>query len=177
MCAALPLSRTVDRLMRSPETFDAYYAQTRARLLHEAYALTGDAPASRAAVRDAFVVAWHHWRKVAVLEDRDAYVRPLAHGRARRRHTARIWRRDRSLDPDVKATLDALSRLSTRQRELLVLNTLSALSLTDMARTVGLPRGDAERELQTAASQFALHRDVATTDIGRLLHDLATPLE
>ena len=64
--------------MRSPETFDAYYVETRTRLLHEAYALTGDAPAARAAVRDAFVVAWHHWRKVAMLEDRDAYVRPLA---------------------------------------------------------------------------------------------------
>ena len=51
-------------VMRSPETFDAYYVETRTRLLHEAYALTGDAPASRAAVRDAFVVAWHHWRKV-----------------------------------------------------------------------------------------------------------------
>ena len=57
--------------MRSPETFDAYYVETRTRLLHEAYALTGDAPASRAAVRDAFVVAWHRWRKVGQLEDRD----------------------------------------------------------------------------------------------------------
>ena len=64
--------------MRSPETFDAYYVETRTRLLHEAYALTGDAPAARAAVRDAFVVAWHHWRKVGVLDDRDGYVRPIA---------------------------------------------------------------------------------------------------
>ena len=64
--------------MRSPETFDAYYVETRTRLLHEAYALTGDAPAARAAVRDAFVVTWHHWRKVGLLDDRDAYIRPIA---------------------------------------------------------------------------------------------------
>ena len=162
--------------MRSPETFDAYYVETRARLLHEAFALTGDAPAARAAVRDAFVVAWHHWRKIEALEDRDAYVRPLAFRRARRRHTARIWHRDKSLDPEARTTLDALSKLSTRQRELLVLNALSALSLSDIARTVGLPRGDAERELQTAASQFSLHRDVPTTEVHRLLQDLAEPL-
>jgi DNA-directed RNA polymerase specialized sigma24 family protein len=163
--------------MRSPETFDAYYVETRTRLLHEAYALTGDAPAARAAVRDAFVVAWHHWRKVGQLDDRDAYVRPLALGRARRRHTARIWHRDKSLDPATRSTLEALSKLSARQRELLVLNGLSALSLSDMARAVGLPRADAERELQTATSQFSLHRDAPTTEIPRLLHGLAAPLE
>ena len=138
--------------MRSPETFDAYYVETRTRLLHEAYALTGDAPASRAAVRDAFVVAWHRWRKVGQLEDRDGYVRPLALSRARRRHTARIWHRDKSLDPEVRSTLDALSKLTARQRELLVLNGISALSLGEVARTVGLPRADAERELQTASA-------------------------
>lgn len=162
--------------MRSPETFDAYYVETRARLLHEAFALTGDAPAARAAVRDAFVVAWHHWRKVEGLEDRDAYVRPLAFRRARRRHTARIWHRDKSLDPEARTTLDALSKLSTRQRELLVLNALSAMSLSDIARAVSLPRGDAERELQTAEAQFSLHRDVPTTEARRLLHDLAESL-
>ena len=78
-CVALPYRGTV---MRSPETFDAYYVETRTRLLHEAFALTGDAPAARAAVRDAFVVAWHHWRKVDALEDRDSYVRPLTFRRA-----------------------------------------------------------------------------------------------
>ncbi len=163
--------------MRSPETFDAYYVETRTRLLHEAYALTGDAPAARAAVRDAFVVAWHHWRKVALLEDRDAYLRPLTLRRARRRHTGRIWHRDKTLDPDIRLTLDALAKLPARQRELLVLNGLSSLTLTDMGRSVGLPRSDAERELQTATSQFSLHRDVPTTEAARLLHDLAGPLE
>src|SRR5215217_6079115 len=118
-------SRTVERVMRSPETFDAYYVETRTRLLHEAYALTGDAPASRAAVRDAFVVTWHHWRKVGALDDRDGYVRPLAFRRARRKHTARIWHRDKSLAPEARTTLDALSKLTPRQREVLVLNGLS----------------------------------------------------
>ena len=163
--------------MRSPETFDAYYVETRTRLLHEAYALTGDAPAARAAVRDAFVVTWHHWRKVGHLDDRDSYIRPIAFRRARRRHTARIWHRDKSLDPEARTTLDALAKLTPRQRELLVLNGLSTLSLTEIGRMVGLPRSDAERELQTATAQFSLTRDVPTTDVRRLLADLAAPLE
>ena len=128
-------------------------------------------------MRDAFVVTWHHWRKVSGLDDRDGYVRPLAFRRARRRHTARIWHRDKSLAHEARATLDALSKLTPRQRELLVLTGLSTLSLTEIGRMVGLPRSDAERELQTATSQFALARDVATTDVRRLLQDLAAPLE
>lgn len=163
--------------MRTPESFDAFYVDTRARFLHEAYALTGDAPAARSALRDAYVVAWHHWRKVSDLDDRDAYVRGIAHGRARRRHTARIWHRDKSLDPGVAATLEALSKLTAAQRQLLVVTHLSSLSMTDIGRTAGLARGDAERELQTASSQFALHRDVPTTAIRGLLEDLAGPLE
>ncbi|MCY7401125.1 MAG: hypothetical protein LH477_09220 [Nocardioides sp.] len=163
--------------MRNPDSFDAYYVGTRARFLHEAYALTGDAPAARSALRDAYVVAWHHWRKVSGLDDPDAYVRGIAHGRARRRHTARIWHRDKTLDPDVAATFEALSKLSAAQRQLLVVTHLSTLSMSDIARTVGLARSDAERELQTASAQFALHRDVSTTAIRGLLEDLAQPLE
>lgn len=163
--------------MRSPESFDAFYASSRDRLLHETYALTGDLAAARTAVRDAFAVAWHHWRKVAILDDRETWMRPVAHGRARRRAAStRLWHRDKSLDPEVRKTLAALSKLTGSQRQLLVLTTLSPLSMRQIARVVGLPRADAERALQTATTQFALHRDVPTVAIRGLLDDLAAPL-
>ena len=98
--------------MRNPDEFDAFYKDARDRLLLQTYALTGDLPASRAAVRDAFVVAWHHWRKVSRLEDPEAWVRPHAWAHAQRRHTARLWHRDKGLDPEVRATLDALGKLA-----------------------------------------------------------------
>lgn len=158
--------------MRSPEAFDAFYAATRDRLLLEAYALTGDLPASRTAVRDAFVVAAHHWGKVSRLEDPEAWVRPLAHGRAQRRHNARIWHRDKSLDAETAATLEALAKLTGTQRKALVLTMLSPLPMSEIARLVGLPRSEAERALQTAASQFALHRKVGSTDVRGLLEGL-----
>ncbi|KRF35360.1 hypothetical protein [Nocardioides sp. Soil805] len=163
--------------MRSPDAFDAFYAGSRDRLLLETYALTGDVPASRTAVRDAFAVAWQRWRTVSRLDDQEGWVRPLAHGRAQRRHTVRPWHREKGLDDEVAATLDALSDLGTLERKALVLTTLSPLPLDEIARTLGVPRREAERALQSGTSRFSVARGVPSTHVRRLLEDLRGPLE
>ncbi|WP_310528254.1 hypothetical protein [Nocardioides sp.] len=162
--------------MRSPEAFDAFYAGTREHLLLETYALTGDLPAARTAVRDAYSVAWHHWPKVARLDDPEAWVRPQAHSRALHRHAARPWHRDKGLDDDIRATLEALSKLSGQERKTLVLTTLSSMRLADIAREVGLPQAETERVLQSATSRFSMVRDVASTDVRARLVALRSPL-
>lgn len=151
--------------MKDPDEFDQFYKDVRTRLLVLTYCLTGDLPAARAAVRDAFVVTWHHWAKVSRLEDPEAWTRVRACSHAQRRHTAKLWHREKGLDPEVKATLDALGKLPIAQRRMLLLTELTTASLTEIAREVGLPRTDAERELQTATAQFAVARDVPTTSI------------
>ena len=156
----------------SPDEFDDFYKSTRTALLQQTFALTGDLPASRSAVRDAFVAAWHHWRKVSRLEDPEAWVRPLAWRHAQRRHSARIFHRDRKLDPEIRATLDALAKLPLAQRKVLLLTQLTDASMADMAREVGLPLHEAEQRLQTATSQFAMNRDVPTTGIRPLFEPL-----
>ncbi|MBB6628864.1 hypothetical protein H5V45_16165 [Nocardioides sp. KIGAM211] len=158
--------------MRNPDEFDAFYKDARDRLLLQTYALTGDLPASRAAVRDSFVVAWHHWRKISRQEDPETWARPHAWAHAQRRHTARLWHREKKLDPEARATLDALGKLSTPQRKALLLTHLTTVPLSDMAREVGLPRTEVERELQTATAQFAVHRDVPSTSIRPLFEAL-----
>lgn len=163
--------------MSSPETFDEFYAQTRDQLLLETYALTGDLAASRSAVRDAYAVAWHHWRKVSRQDEREAWVRPLAYGRAQRRHTAKWWHRDKRLDDDARATFQALSTLSSGERRVLVLGTLSGTSVDEMVRTVGRPRAEFERELRRATSTFAKARGVHPDDVPATLEDLAPLLE
>lgn len=163
--------------MRDPEDFDAFYKDARDRVLLEAYALTGDLPVARAAVRDAFAVAWHHWRKVSRLDDPEAWLRPLAWGRAQRRHSARIWHREKGLDDDAKATLEALSKLTMPQRKALILTLLSPLTLAAISREVGLPQADVERELQTATAQFAISRDSGTVEIRAHLEHLRTVTE
>lgn len=163
--------------MTDPDEFDAFYKEARARLLLQTFALTGDLKASRAAVRDSFVVAWHHWRKVSRLQDPEGYVRPYAWAHAQRRHTARIWHRDKALDPEVRATFDALGKLSTAQRKAVLLSQLASVSMGDLAREVGLPKVEAERQLQTATAQFAVHRDVRTTHLRPLFDTLAEQVE
>jgi DNA-directed RNA polymerase specialized sigma24 family protein len=156
---------TVDGAMRDPDEFDQFYKDVRTRLLLLTYCLTGDLPSSRAAVRDAFVVAWHHWRKVSRLEDPEAWTRARACSHAQRRHTAKLWHREKGLDPEVKTTLDALGKLPVTQRKVLLLSELSTASLAELSREVGLPRTEAERALQTATAQFALLREIPTTRI------------
>ena len=158
--------------MRNPDEFDAFYKDARDRLLLQTYALTGDLPASRAAVRDSFVVAWHHWRKISRLDDPEAWARPHAWSHAQRRHTARLWHRDKTLEPEARATLEALAKLPVAQRKVLLLTQLTTASMVDMAREVGRPRAEAERELQTATAQFAVHRGVPTTTIRSLFEPL-----
>lgn len=158
-------------VMNSPDEFDRFYVASRDRLLLEAYALTGDLPAARTAVRDGFVLAWHHWRTVRRSGDPEDWVRPHVHGRAGRRHSARPWHREKDLDPEAAATLEALSRLTGQQRRVLVLTHLSPLPMAAIARHVGSPRSLAERELQTATARFALQREVPSTSIrGHLDH-------
>jgi DNA-directed RNA polymerase specialized sigma24 family protein len=158
--------------MSDAERFDAFYAEARDRVLVQAFALTGDLPASRGAVRDAFIAAWHHWAKVRRLEDPEGWVRPHAWSHAQRRHTARIWHRDRSLDPGVRATLDALARLPVSSRRALLLTQLTTTSREEMAREVGLTLAEAERRLRAATTQFSLHRDVPTTALRPLFDQL-----
>jgi DNA-directed RNA polymerase specialized sigma24 family protein len=161
--------------MKDPSGFDAFYADVRDRLLHQTYALTGDLPASQTAVRDSFIHAWHHWRKVSHLPDPEAWARPVAWAHARRRSGARIWHRDKSTDPEVGRTLDALGRLTDMQRSVLVLAHLTSQPLEALAKEVGLPRDAAERELQTATSQYALHRGADSATIRASLEALRAP--
>ena len=158
--------------MQPADAFDEFYKSTRTALLQQTFALTGDLPASRGAVRDAFVAAWHHWRKVSRLEDQGGWVRPLAWRHAQRRHSARIFHRDRKLDPGIRATLDALAKLPLSQRKVLLLTHLTDVSMPDIAREVGLTLHDAEQRLQLATSQFAMQREVSTTGIRPLFEPL-----
>jgi DNA-directed RNA polymerase specialized sigma24 family protein len=151
--------------MKDPDEFDQFYQDVRDRLLVLTYCLTGDLASSRAAVRDGFVVAWHHWRKVSRLEDPESWTRARACAHAQRRHTAKLWHREKGLDPEVKATLDALGKLPTPQRRVLLLTHLTTASMAEISREVGLPRTDTERELQSATAKFAVARDVPTTSI------------
>ena len=86
-------------------------------------------------------------------------MRPHVLTHAQRRHTARIFHRDRKLDPELRATLDALHSLPLVSRKALVLADLSSASPEERAREIGLPLDEAERRLLDARVQFVDHRE------------------
>ncbi len=159
--------------MSDPDQFDVFYAEARDRLLVQAFALTGDLPASRGAVRDSFIAAWHRWSKLKRLDDPESWVRPHVLTHAQRRHTARIFHRDRLLDPELRATLDALHSLPLSARKALVLADLSSASPEERARELGLPLDEAERRLLAARVTFVDHREIPATEIRATLQRLA----
>lgn len=159
--------------MRDPEQFDAFYSRARERLLLQTYALTGDLPAARGAVRDAFVAAWHHWHKVSRQDDPEAWVRPHAWSHAQRKHTTHFWHRDRSLAPDHRATLQALAELPHLQRRALLLHALAGLPVAALAVELGITAERADRQLRLAIAQFAIHRDVPPVEVAAPLLRLA----
>ena len=103
-------------------------------------------------------------------------MRPLAWSHAQRRHGARIWHRDKAADAEQTATHEALSKLPVNQRRMLLLAHLTTGSMDELAREVGLPLVDAERELQSATSAFSTHRELDSTAIRGALEALADPL-
>ena len=58
-----------------------------------------------------------------------------------------------------------------------MLTSLSPLPLDEIARTLGVPRREAERALQSGTAQFSVAREVPSTHVRPLLEDLRGPLE
>lgn len=160
-----------------PQAFEAFYQNVRARLLLQTWALTGDLAAAQKGVRDALVITWHHWAKVSRLEDPESWVRPQAWSHAQRRHVARPFHRERNVDPEIRATLQALNKLHLLPRKILLLAHLTTLPLDQLAREVGVPQARVEKELQSATSLFSLERNVPTTQILGLFEPMSHELE
>lgn len=154
-------------------SFDAFYRDARDRLLLQTFALTGDLSVARSAVREAYVVAWHHWRKTSRLPDPEMSVRPAAWRKALRRSNTRPLRRRKDLDEQSRTILDALAALSLTQRKALLLTQLAAVSMAEMAHEIGLPLEAAERELQLGAAQLATQLNIPTSAIPLSFNSLA----
>ncbi|MBO0842249.1 MAG: hypothetical protein J2O46_03625 [Nocardioides sp.] len=157
------------------EVFEAFYQDVRGRLLLQTWSLTGDLPAAQKAVRDALVITWHHWRKVRRLDDaeREDWVRPIAWGRALRRHSVPHLHRDQALTPDVRATLTALRELPVHERKAFLLGHLTSVTLAQLAREVGVPMGRTETDLQHANAEISQALNVAPQDLRTIFEPLA----
>lgn len=163
--------------MSPEESFDSFYLSSRQALLHQAFALTGDLTAAQSAVKDAYVAAWHHWRKVSSRPDAEGWVRSLSWHLAQRRHAGRLWRRNKGLSEEHQATLEGLSKLSSAQRRALLLVQLAGVPLADAARDLSVTQAVAEQHLQSGSANLAIHLDVDSTSLRARLLDLRGAME
>ena len=150
----------------SPEEFTEFYNASFRRLVGQLYALTGDHAEAQDAVQEAFIRAWEHRRRL----DRDgapeAWVRVAAWRIAMSR-----WRRARSglrllsaqpappavpgPDPGRVALIEALRRVPTEQRRVLVLHHLCDLTVEQIAAETGTSAGTVKSRLARGRAALA----------------------
>jgi DNA-directed RNA polymerase specialized sigma24 family protein len=159
--------------MRTEEHFDSFYLKTRRALVHQTFALTGDLPAAQRAVRDAYVAAWHHWRKVGTYADPVGWVRPRAWAQAQRRHSARLWHRNRTLSDRERAVLDALHQLTGAERRALLLVELADREPEQAARELGVTSDSLVRDHAAGAAKTAVTLRTTADSLPAVLGELA----
>ena len=147
--------------------FDAFYAGSYSRLVHQLHAMVGDREEAADCVQEAFARAWSRRSSLDATQAPEAWVRTTAYRLAvsRWRRVARGRRDpDRALQgadhagppsPDRVALVAALQQLPADQRRALVLHHLCDLSVAEVAAEVGAPTGTVKARLSRGRN--ALH--------------------
>ncbi|MBV7699340.1 SigE family RNA polymerase sigma factor [Streptomyces sp. TRM70350] len=156
--------------------FSELYHHRRLALVRLALLLVDDLPTAEDVVQDAFVALLRrHGRRLAELDDPEAYLRTSVVNRARsalrRRRTARAYIPERerhapSADRSVllaethQEVINALQRLTRRQREVLVLRYWSDLTEAQIADILGVSRGTVKSTASRALDALGRHLEV-----------------
>ncbi len=152
--------------MRDSSDFDAFYHATSRRLLHQMYAMTGNAADAQDCVQEAYTRAWQHWSRVRQAQYPEAWLRTVAW-----RVAASRWRRARiglaaqlrhgaaeptpEPSPDNVALVHALRRIPEEQRRAVVLFHLVGLTVEEVARETGAPTGTVKARLVRGRAALA----------------------
>lgn len=146
--------------------FDAFYAGSRRRVLHQMYAMTGNLADAQELTQEAYARAWQRWSSVETCADPEAWVRTVAW-----RLAASRWRRARNgvaamlrhgpaphtpgPSIDNVALVAALRRIPEAQRRAIVLHHLAGRSVAEVAREVGVPEGTVKARLARGRAALA----------------------
>lgn len=140
--------------------FEVWYREFHPRLLATMILVFGDGDAARNATDEAFVRAFQHWRRVRVMDARDAWTITVAKN-VIRRHLRRAAQERKAVDraaagrsgtvpPPAGEAWALVADLPPRQRMAVVLRHVADLSEPDIATVMGISRGTVSTTLADA---------------------------
>ena len=154
--------------------FDALYRRTSARIMGQAYALTGNRAAAEDLVQEAFGRAWMRWGRVRSLENPEAWVRRVMLNQA-----ISSWRKTSRPDrlepvsragdePDVDAMwlAAALAKLPKDQCRAVVLHDAAGLSVPEIAGELRVPAGTVKSWISRGRAALSVMLADSREDIG-----------
>ncbi len=168
-----------ERREEQHDTFEAFVRARTPALTRTAYLLTGDAHLAEDLVQGALLKAAEHWHRIETSPE--AYVRRTLYTQQ-----VSVWRRRRGVrehalgaydaaaaaghDPDLRLSLvEALRRLTTRQRTVLVLRFFEDLTEPQVADLLGVSRGTVKSTTHHALARLR----VLAPDLADLVEDPA----
>ncbi|CAN5396198.1 N/A [soil metagenome] len=144
------------------ESFTAYVAARTPALSRTAYLLTGDAHLAEDLVQQALFQAAKAWHRIE--GDPEPYVRRILYtqnvSRWRRRRVAEVAlgeldRPGAASDPDLRLTIEqALTRLTAKQRTVLVLRFFEDLTEVETGRALGIGAGTVKSTTRQALARL-----------------------
>lgn len=152
--------------MTASECFDELYVDCRDRLILQIFVFTGDETEARDLVQQAFEQAWLRWRRVASLEDPEAWVRLVAFNLAKNHRRNRRQFVPSADAPDVATDTigeeqslmefrQALDQLAPKPRQALILYHLVGLTVGEVAAEMSAPQGTVMSWLHRGRNQLA----------------------
>lgn len=161
-----PMETIVTRdVVGQPVAFEAFFEAERARLLRALYLLTGNGEEAEEVLQESFIAIWERWDRVGAMDDPTGYLyrTALNRHRSRLRRVARAARlaigqahgRDGFADVEDRVEVArALSALSPRRREAIVLTGLLEYSSADAGRVMGVADATVRRLAQDARADL-----------------------
>jgi RNA polymerase sigma-70 factor (ECF subfamily) len=139
--------------------FRDLYEREFAAVFRAAYVVSGDRDAAEDATQEAFARALARWRRLGKEPRVAGWVMTTAINVARRQRRRRpTVETSRTQEPDVEAALDlrrAISGLTRRQQEAVVLHHLLGLPLHEAAQAMGCQEGTVKAHLSRARATLA----------------------
>lgn len=152
--------------MAGEEDFDAFYEDSKGRLLAQLYAFCGDLGDAHDCLQDAYLRAWQRWSRLTGYDNPEAWVRTVAMRLAinrwhKARAALRAWTRHgpgmggTEPGPDSVALVASLRRLPWPQRQVLVLHHMAGLPVGQIAAELGVPEGTVKTRLARGRAALA----------------------